>query len=465
MNHILSAACLSSLFVDEELTPNLSPRPPPPLSSHDIRLHYPLPLAGNDWRYNMPPKNLYNPKPKGSKQGGANDQQELSQLREQNEALQEASEALQEANEALQEANEALQEENGKLQSAKSAFDADLEAMKIQRDTATSEASRDKAALGKAKEENDGKLQSAKSAFDADLEKMKGQLDTAISEASKFKDALDKVTAELAVASAGASTRDLRRDFFDEEPILTPILQHYLSCYFVPIINFLDPPRKRSFDGDKVIHFKVKPEGKFVLEQESAHNRQSLSSQFLRYRFRRWELFQKVEYILGQHGKEPKFLYHTTTKERIENALQSAATFTWHDEHGVSFEMSTPQGVIGAMSKGFLSTATTVLSAGSHAHHKVVTNEAWMTSIKTNNTIIMVVIPPSITQFLGLKGRLIPYHNDTYVKIEAACFPLQDMRNVSNEISLDDLAKLIKPGRALVFAVSCSWDNEKKHLK
>ena len=77
----------------------------------------------------------------------------------------------------------------------------------------------------------------------------------------------------------------------------------------------------------------------------------------------------------------------------------------------------------------------------------------------------MVVISPSITQFLGPKGRLIPYHNDTYVKIEAACFLLQDMRHVSNDMSLDDLARLIKPGRALVFAVTCSWDDEKGHLK
>jgi hypothetical protein len=62
-------------------------------------------------------------------------------------------------------------------------------------------------------------------------------------------------------------------------------------------------------------------------------------------------------------------------------------------------------------------------------------------------------------------GRLIPFHNDTYVKIEGVCIPLLDLRKVPELITDEELVRLLVPGKALIFDIRCSWSADEKQLK
>ena len=67
--------------------------------------------------------------------------------------------------------------------------------------------------------------------------------------------------------------------------------------------------------------------------------------------------------------------------------------------------------------------------------------------------VVIVVIPPSVTELLAANGRLIPFHNDTYVKIEGVCIPLLDLRKVPEHITDENLVRLLVPGKALIFDI------------
>ena len=56
------------------------------------------------------------------------------------------------------------------------------------------------------------------------------------------------------------------------------------------------------------------------------------------------------------------------------------------------------------------------------------------------------------------KMILVSYFNDSYVKIEGICIPLQDMRGVDDDITYEALAGMLVPGCALVFEIDCKWD-------
>ena len=113
--------------------------------------------------------------------------------------------------------------------------------------------------------------------------------------------------------------------------------------------------------------------------------------------------------------------------------------------------------MIGSFSKNHLSTSLTILSACSHVFRKYKKGE-WKASIDANGKFILVVIPPSVTSFLSEKRRLVSYFNDSYVKIEGICIPLQDMRGVDDDITYEALAGMLVPGCALIFEIDCKWD-------
>ena len=215
--------------------------------------------------------------------------------------------------------------------------------------------------------------------------------------------------------------------------------------------------KRRPSDESDVWDFEASKMKTYTPVEETTHYPQATSAMNMREKARNNAVLKKVEVLAGRKG----FLYHSTEQEKIEDSLKSKAYF--YSTKGVDgVECGKPrrycfEGVIGSFSKNHLSTSTTILSACSHAFRKYTKGE-WKASINANGKFILVVIPPSVTSFLWEKRRLVSYYNDSYVKIEGICIPLQDMRGVADDITYEALAEKLVPGYALVFEIDCKWD-------
>ena len=238
--------------------------------------------------------------------------------------------------------------------------------------------------------------------------------------------------------------------------------QEVLGLYFE---HFKDKTRP-AIEAD-VCDFLASKKKTHTPVEETTHFPQANSANHLRRKARDHEVIKMVADVVGHKG----FLYHSTELEKIERALNPRRTSTATKMLTVLNDKTTTfflNGVIGSFSNHqhgtqHLSTSVTILSACSHAYAKYEKGE-WKASIDANGKFILVVIPPSVTDFLSEKRRLVTYYNDSYVRIEGICIPLQDMRGVPPDVTKKELARLLVPGCALVFEIKCSWDKETGQL-
>ena len=237
---------------------------------------------------------------------------------------------------------------------------------------------------------------------------------------------------------------------------MDPLIKDILGGSDLYYFELIRRANKVLYRGPEAHDFEISRGQRYRRFEDSPHHNQSVTSTNLSKKLHALKLFKRVTSILGNKH----FLYHSTLVERIDAALGSLA---WLDH---TDKMQTITGVLGSCSKGnHLSTATTAFGAFSHVWSKYMRDKMWRESIDEVKKVVVVVIPPSVTELLAENGRLIPFHNDTYVKIEGVCIPLLDLRKVPEHITDENLVRLLVPGKALIFDIRCSWSADEKQLK